>query len=83
MLKNLSAKCISQEMQFRSLGWEGPLKECVAMHYQHTYMENPMGRRAWRARVHRVTKSWTLLKQLSTHGYIVGGRKYRSSVYNL
>ena len=27
-----------------------------------------MDRGAWRAMVHRVTKSWTVLKQLSTHG---------------
>ena len=26
-----------------------------------------MDRRAWRATVHRVTKSWTQLKRLSTH----------------
>ena len=31
---------------------------------QYSYLENPMGRGAWRARVHRVVKSQTLL---STH----------------
>jgi len=31
---------------------------------QYSCLENPMDRRAWRATVHRVTKSWT---QLSTH----------------
>ena len=34
---------------------------------QYSYLENPMDRGAWRAMVHRVTKSWTVLKQLSTH----------------
>ena len=30
-------------------------------------LENPMDRGAWQAIVHRVAKSWTRLKQLSTH----------------
>ena len=30
-------------------------------------LENSMDRGAWQATVHRVTKSWTWLKQLSTH----------------
>ena len=34
------------------------------LHYSS--LENPMDREAWRATVHRVTKSWTRLKQLST-----------------
>ena len=37
---------------------------------QHSWLENPMDRGAWRATVHKVTKSWTQLKQLSTaHTY--------------
>ena len=32
---------------------------------QHSCLENPMDREAWRVTVHRVTKSWTRLKQLS------------------
>ena len=28
---------------------------------QYSCLENPMDRRAWRATVHRVTKSWTWL----------------------
>ena len=32
---------------------------------QYFCLENPMGRRAWRATVHRITKSQTQLKQLS------------------
>jgi len=31
---------------------------------QYSCLENPMDRRAWWATVHRVTKSWTWLKQL-------------------
>ena len=34
---------------------------------QSSCLENPMDRGAWRATVHRVTKSWTRLKRLSTH----------------
>ena len=33
---------------------------------QYSCLENPMDRGAWRATVHEVTKSWTLLKRLST-----------------
>ena len=29
---------------------------------QYSYLENPMGRGAWQATVHRVAKSWTRLK---------------------
>ena len=36
----------------------------------YSCLENPMDRGAWQATVHRVTKSWTRLKQLSTHSYI-------------
>ena len=34
---------------------------------QYSYLENPMDRGALRATVHRVTKSWTRLKQFSAH----------------
>ena len=34
---------------------------------QYSCLENPMDRGAWWATVHRVTKSWTQLKQLNTH----------------
>ena len=34
---------------------------------QYSYLKNPTDRRVSRATVHRVTKSWTQLKQLSTH----------------
>ena len=38
---------------------------------QYSCLENPMDRGAWRATVHRVTKSQTQLKWLSTHGRIL------------
>ena len=34
---------------------------------QYSCLENPTDRGAWQATVHRVAKSWTHLKQLSTH----------------
>ena len=34
---------------------------------QYSCLGNPMDRRAWGAIVHRITKSWTWLKQLSTN----------------
>ena len=34
---------------------------------QHSCLENPMDREAWRATVHRVTKTQKRLKQLSVH----------------
>ena len=34
---------------------------------QYSYLENPMDRGAWGATVHRVAKSRTQLKRLSTH----------------
>ena len=43
-------------------GWNGnPL--------QYSCLENPMDRGAWLATVHRVTKSWTWLKRLSTYAH--------------
>ena len=35
--------------------------------FQYSCLENPMDRGAWWARVHRVTKSQTQLKRLSTN----------------
>ena len=34
---------------------------------QYSCLEKPMDRGAWWATVHRVTKSWTQMKQLGTH----------------
>ena len=36
---------------------------------QYSCLENPMDREAWQATVHGVAKSWTQLKQLSTHAH--------------
>ena len=36
---------------------------------QYPCLENPMDRGAWKTTVHRVTKSWTQLKQLCTYDF--------------
>ena len=38
---------------------------------QYSCLENPMDRGAWRARVHRVTKSQRRLEQLGTHTHTI------------
>ena len=38
---------------------------------QYSFLENLMDRGAWRAKVHRVTKSWTRLKWLSVHACVI------------
>ena len=37
---------------------------------QCSWLENPHGQRSLAACVHKVAKSWTQLKQLSTHAHI-------------
>ena len=48
-----------QETWVRSLGWEDPLKEDMATHSNILAWRIPMGRGAWQATVHVVTKSVT------------------------
>ena len=40
---------------------------------QYSCLENPMGRGAWWAKVHRVAKSQTRLKLLSMHAHSADG----------
>ena len=37
--------------------------------FHYSCLENPMHRGAWWSTVHRVTKSWTWLKQMSTYAH--------------
>ena len=72
-VKNLPAM---QEMGVWSLCQEGPLEVLLqgrstleinnGNQYQYSCLDNPMDRGAWWAIVHRVAKSWTPLKGLST-----------------
>ena len=52
------------KMQFPSLGREDPLGNGNRL--QYSCLGNPIDRGAWQAIVHRVAKSQTRLKQLST-----------------
>ena len=49
------------------LGREDPLEEGMTTHASILTLENPMDRRTWWATVYRITQSWTIQKQLSTH----------------
>ena len=53
-----------KDTRVQSLGWEDPLEEGMATHCSFC-LENSVDRGAWQAAVHRLTKSWTQLKQLS------------------
>ena len=61
-VKNLPAM---QKTQVWSLGWDDPLEE-PATSLQYSCLENPMDRGAWWVTVHKVSKSQTRLKWLST-----------------
>ena len=50
---------------------------------QYSCLENPMDRGAWQTTVHRVAKSWTRLKWLSTHTHVSTGGLVRTSVTHL
>ena len=58
-------------MWVQSLGCEDPWRG-HGDPFQYSYLENPMDREAWQTIVHRVAKSWTRLKRLSTDARIYG-----------
>ena len=63
----------TREMWVRSLGREDHLKEATGGNsLQYSYLENLTDREGWQAMVHRLTKSWTQLKGLSTHASMLG-----------
>ena len=59
MFKNIFPTCGNAKRTVSGVGNGNPL--------QYSCLQNPMDRGAWRTTVHRVTKSQTQLKQLSTH----------------
>ena len=67
VVKNQFAMQELQETWVQSLGGEDPLEEGMATHSSILAWESPMDRGAWQVTAHRVTKSWTQLKRLSTH----------------
>ena len=63
----------TQETQVLSLDGEGSLEEGMEAHSVILSWTIPRERGAWWATVHRVTKSWTQLKQLSMHTHWING----------
>ena len=69
-VKNLPTMQEPQEILVQSLGQEDPLEEGIGNPLQCSCLENPTDRGGWQATVHRVTKSWTWLKWLSTSWHV-------------
>ena len=67
-------------MWVQSLGQEAPLEEGKATHSSVLAWRIPMDRGDWQATVHRVTKSWTRLKRLSTHTCIQRALKWLKGI---
>ena len=57
VVRNLPSMQETQEPWVRSLGWEDPLEKEKQPTLQYSCLENPMGRGAWQATVHRITES--------------------------
>ena len=72
VVKNQPAMQEPQETQVRSLGQE---EEGMATHSQCSCLESPMDKGVWWATVHRVAKSRTWLKRLSTHAELMEGSR--------
>ena len=71
MVKNSPANAVDRRDAGSIPGWEDPLEEGMATHSSVLAWKNPMVRGAWQATVHRVTKSWILLKRVSMHSVLV------------
>ena len=56
-----------QETRVHFLCLEDPLENDMGNPLQYSCLENPMDKGAWRATAHRIEKSQTWLKRLSTH----------------
>ena len=59
--------------------WRYPLEKGMATNSSILAWRIPMDKGAWQAIVHRVSKSWTWLKQLNTHTH----RSYSNSIFNI
>ena len=75
-IKNLPER---QETWVWSLSWEYPLEEGMATHSSILAWRIPMGRGAWWATVHGVTKESDKTEQLSTAQHVVSGVRQREN----
>ena len=64
--KALTCQCRRQKRYSSDFGVRKIPREGHGNPLQYSWLENPMDTGAWWATVHRVTKSWTWLKWLST-----------------
>ena len=64
-------------------GWERSPGGKHSNPLQHSCLENLLGRGAWQATVHRVTKSQTQLKQLDTHTSTVQTLKQENTLFQI
>ena len=69
MVENLPANAGDMRHGFNPWVRKIPLEEETGNLLQYSCLENPMDRGTWWATVHRVTKSWIRLNQLSTHAH--------------
>ena len=84
MVKNLSANLADAGVVVQSLGREDPSPgEGNGNPLQCSCLENPMDRGAWRATVHRITKSQTRLCDLTQQYLKLAVTFYLSPLYNL
>ena len=65
MVKSLSASAGDAGVTGSVSGWGRSPGGRHGNPLQYSFLENPMGRGAWRATVRTVAKSWTQLKRLS------------------
>ena len=71
MVKNSPANAVDRRDAGSIPVWEDPLEEGMETHSSMLAWKNPMVRGAWQATVHKVTKSWILLKRVSMHSILV------------
>ena len=70
MVKNLPANARDVRDTISIPGWEISPRGGHGNPLQYSFLENLMDREAWQATVHRVTQSWTRLKQFNVHSFL-------------
>ena len=70
VVKNLPANAGDIRDTSSIPGWEISPRGGHGNPLQYSFLENLMDREAWQATVHRVTQSWTRLKQFNVHSFL-------------